>query len=107
MIIKPNNKTYKTMKLFFKTTSIEFIINNWDLQKCVNSEDSNYNSLMFKNGSSVVIAKVEIYDWRHIFVRSVDHFVNVCKQLQIHCGNGNCSSVLIIGKSGLLLLVLF
>ncbi|XP_060870995.1 uncharacterized protein LOC132945306 isoform X4 [Metopolophium dirhodum] len=85
--IKPNNKTYKTMKLFFKTTSIEFIIKNWDLQKCVNSEDSNYNSIMFKNGSSVVIAKVDIYDWRHIFVRSVDHFVNVCKQLQIHCGN--------------------
>jgi len=55
---------------------------------------------MFKNGSSVVIAKVEIYDWRHIFVRSVDHFVNVCKQLQIHCGNGNCSSDKIIGKCG-------
>lgn len=95
------------MKVFFKTTSIEFIIKNWDLQKCVNSEDSNYNSLMFKNGSSVVIAKVEIYDWRHIFVRSVDHFVNVCKQLQIHCANGNCSSDKIIGKFSALSLVLF
>ncbi|XP_022162071.1 uncharacterized protein LOC111027893 isoform X3 [Myzus persicae] len=87
--IKPNNEMYKTMKLFFKTTSIEFIIKNWDLQKCMNVEDSNYNSLMFKNGSSVVIAKVEIYDWRHIFVRSVDHFVNVCKQLQTHCENAS------------------
>ncbi|KAL4112570.1 hypothetical protein QTP88_016325 [Uroleucon formosanum] len=89
IITKPNNETYKTMKLFFKTTFIEFIIKNWDLQKCVNSGDSNYNSLMFKNGSSVAIAKVEIYDWRHIFVRSVDHFVNVCKQLQIHCENAS------------------
>jgi len=91
--MKPNNKeTHKTMKLFSKTTSIDFIIKNWDLQKCLDTEDSNYNSLMFKNGSSVVVAKVENYDWRHIFVRSVDHFVNVSKELQIHCENGNFSS---------------
>lgn len=88
------------MKLFFKTTSIEFIIKKWDLQKCISIEDSNYNSLMFKNGSSVVLAKLEIYDWRHIFVRSIDYFVNVCEQLQIHCENGNFSSYKIIGKHG-------
>ncbi|XP_015365660.1 PREDICTED: uncharacterized protein LOC107162970 [Diuraphis noxia] len=98
-IVKPNNETYKTMKLFFKTTSIEFIIKNWDLQKCINIEDSNYNSLMFKNGSSVVLAKVEIYDWRHIFVRSIDYFVNVCKQLQMHCENAsNVLRILIPGE---------
>ncbi|XP_050056969.1 uncharacterized protein LOC114132611 isoform X5 [Aphis gossypii] len=89
-IMKPNNKeTHKTMKLFSKTTSIDFIIKNWDLQKCLDTEDSNYNLLMFENGSSVVVAKVENYDWRHIFVRSVDHFVNVHKELQIHCENAS------------------
>jgi len=79
------------MKICFKTISIDFIIKNWDLQKYIDTENSNYNSLMFKNGSSVVLAKKEMYDWRHIFVRSVDHFVNVSKELQLKCENGNFS----------------
>lgn len=75
------------MKLTYKNSSIDFIIKKWDVQNCMNS-DVTYNSL-FKNGCTVIIAKVENYDWRHIFVRSVDKFVNVCKDLQTHCINGN------------------
>ncbi|XP_026816248.1 uncharacterized protein LOC113555865 isoform X3 [Rhopalosiphum maidis] len=88
-IIKPNKETYKIMKLYYKTISIDFIIKNWDLQKYIDSENLNYNSLMFKNGSSVVLAKKEMYDWRHIFVRSVDHFVDVSKELQLQCENAS------------------
>lgn len=72
-----------------KNSCIDFIIRKWDPLNQININDGNYNSMMFENGSVVVIAKVENYDWRHIFVRSVDNSVNVCKKLQIFCENGD------------------
>lgn len=77
------------MKLIYKDTSLDFIIKQWDPQNCMNIDDLNYNSQMFKNGSSVIIAKVETYDWRHIFIRSVDKFVNISNKLQAYCENCN------------------
>lgn len=84
----PNIEIHKVMKLTCKDVSIDFIIKKWDPQSYLNSNNPNYNSSMFKNGSAVMIAKVENYDWRHIFVRSVDQFVNVRKDLQTYCKNG-------------------
>lgn len=81
-------ETHKKMKLICNLITIDFIIKKWDPQNCLNTDDSNYNSLMFKNGSAVVIAKPENYDWRHIFVRSIDQFVSVCNKLQTYCTNG-------------------
>lgn len=84
------------MSLTYKSSStIDFIIKTWDPLSCMNISDTNFNSMMFKNGSAVVIAKVENYDWRHIFVRSVDKFVNVCKELQNFCENGNLNFVMV------------
>lgn len=77
------------MKLSYKNASIVFVIKQWNPHTYACTDDTNYNSLMFKNGSAVIIAKTENYDWRHLFVRSVDQFVNVCKELQIYCENGN------------------
>lgn len=79
------------MKLSYKNESIHFIIKNWDPLNC-----TNYNPNIFNNGSTVVIAKVECYDWRHIFVRSVDNFVKVSKKLQTYCKTGNFKKDLII-----------
>ncbi|VVC36208.1 Hypothetical protein CINCED_3A022077 [Cinara cedri] len=81
---KPNNLTRKKMKLTYKNVSINFIINKWNPQNSIKMSGTYFNSLM-KNGSAVVLAKVENYDWRHIFVRSIDQFVNICKQLQTYC----------------------
>lgn len=75
------------MKLTHKNGSLDFIINKWNPQND-KTMDVTHNSLI-KNGSAVVIAKVENYDYRHIFVRSVDQFVNICKQLQMYCETGN------------------
>lgn len=76
------------MKLTYKNYSIDFIIKKWDVQSCINIEGSN-NNFLFKNGNAVVIAKLENYDWRNIFVKSVDQCVRVCKDLQTYCINGN------------------
>lgn len=84
----PNVEIFKVMKLTCKDISIDFIIKKWNPQNCLHSNIPNYNSPMFKNGSAVMIAKAENYDWRHVFVRSVDQFVNVCKDLQTYCENG-------------------
>lgn len=80
------------MKLSFNNVSIDFIIKKWDPQNFINTDDNNCNSCMLKNGSSVIIAKVENYDWRHIFVKNVDQFVDTCKELQIYCKKGNFNS---------------
>lgn len=78
------------MKLIYKDSSLDFIIKQWDPQNYINIDDLNYNSLMmFENGSSVILAKVESYDWRHIFIRSVDKFVNISNELQTYCENCN------------------
>jgi len=82
------------MKLSYKNVDIDFIIKKWEPQNCINTEDTNYNSCMFKNGSAVILAKLESYDWRHVFVKSVDQFVNTCKELQTYCGNGNFNSII-------------
>lgn len=79
----------KKMFLVHKNSSIEFIIKKWDLQSFMNIDDTNLNSLMFKNGSAVIIAKLENYDWRHIFVKSIDYFVDVCESVQTYSRNGN------------------
>lgn len=86
---KKNNKTHKKMKLTYKNSHIDFIIKKWDLQSYMNVDDTNYDLLMFNNGSTVTVGKLENYNWRHIFVRSADRFVNVCKELQTYCKNGN------------------
>lgn len=76
------------MKLTYKTSSIDFIIKKWDVQNYMKIENSNLN-LLFKNGSTVVLAKQENYDCRYVFVRSVDKFDSICKDLQTYCMNGN------------------
>jgi len=76
------------MRLTSSKVSIDFIVRKWDLQNCLTSNYTNNDSLIFHNGCAVVVAKAENYDWRHIFVRSVDRFVNVCKELQTHCKHG-------------------
>lgn len=75
------------MKLTYNNKSIHFIIKKWDPLNY--TDDTYYNSCVFKNGSTVIIAKAECYDWRHIFVRSVDNFVNIFNELQTYCETGN------------------
>lgn len=75
------------MKLTYNNKSINFIIKKWDPLNY--TDDTYYNSRVFKNGSAVIIAKAECYDWRHIFVRSVDTFVNISNKLQTYCETGN------------------
>lgn len=80
------------MKLIHNNGSLEFIISKWNPQDYINM-DVNY---LITNGSAVVIAKAENYDSRHIFVRSIDQYVNVCKKLQIYCENGNLIKYILI-----------
>lgn len=77
------------MLLVYKNTSLAFIIKKWDPHCNMNIDNTNLNLPMFKNGSAVVIAKLENYDCRHIFVRSVDQFFNVGEVVQTYCRNGN------------------
>lgn len=76
------------MKLTYKNSSIDFIIKKWDVQNYMKIDNTNLNSL-FKNGSTVVLANKENYDCRYVFVRNVDKFVSVCKDLRTYCMNGN------------------
>lgn len=81
------------MKLTNKDSSLDFIIKKWDPQNYINTDDQNYNSQMFNNGSAVIVAKREHYDWRHIFIRSVDKYVNICNKVQTSCENCNFTSI--------------
>lgn len=83
------------MKLTNKNSSIDFIIKKWDVQNCISTENINFNPF-FKNGSTVALAKNENYNWRYVFVRNVDKYVSVCKDLQMHCINGNFYLYLIL-----------
>ncbi|XP_050543343.1 uncharacterized protein LOC126906674 isoform X2 [Daktulosphaira vitifoliae] len=82
-----NNETdseeYKKMFLVYEgTIMVEFILKNWDPRLCVESCDS---SEVFKNGCTVIMAKPENYDPRHIFVRSSDKFIKVCREVEAYC----------------------
>lgn len=79
------------MKLTYENSSIDFIIKKWDVQNCMNTENTNVHSL-FKNGSAVLLAKKENYDCRYVFLRCVDKLTSTCKDLQTYCNNGNLHS---------------
>lgn len=94
------------MKLTYKNSSIDFIIKQWDVQNYLKIENTNFNSL-FKNGSTVVLAKKENYDCRYVFVRSVNKFVSVCKDLQTYCINGNLCLFLLYSHCNISLFIYY
>ncbi|XP_050420950.1 uncharacterized protein LOC126833572 isoform X2 [Adelges cooleyi] len=86
--ITSDSEVYKKMFLSYEgNVMVDFIVKKWDPMLIVN--DTNDNSMTFKNGCTVIMAKSESYDSRHVFVRSIDKFVRIFKEVEAYCSKND------------------